>query len=154
MNQILCSTGAIIGKPNNNDYRLLREYAPKLECDGFELMMSSSWYSHIDQVIDDIKSYRLSIPVVHSQKSLGESMSGMTVRYSGGRYNEYVMTEEEDRKNFEDGTSRFAANLRLAEGVGAKKWCSICGMGWCPIKIFRRMWKDSEYGRTWRIRKE
>ena len=49
MNQILCSTGAIIGKPNNNDYRLLREYAPKLECDGFELMMSSSWYSHIDQ---------------------------------------------------------------------------------------------------------
>ena len=48
-------------------------------------------------------------------------MSGMTVRYSGGRYNEYVMTEEEDRKNFEDGTSRFAANLRLAEGVGAKK---------------------------------
>ena len=31
---------------------------------------------------------------------------------------EYVMTEEEDRKNFEDGTSRFAANLRLAEGVG------------------------------------
>lgn len=121
MNKILCSTGAIIGKSNNNDYRLLREYAPKLECDGFELMMSSSWYSHIDQVIDDIKSYRLSIPVVHSQKSLGESMSGMTVRYSGGRYNEYVMTEEEDRKNFEDGTSRFAANLRLAEGVGAKK---------------------------------
>ncbi len=71
MNQILCSTGAIIGKPNNNDYRLLREYAPKLECDGFELMMSSAWYSHIDRVIDDIKSYKLSIPVVHSQKSLG-----------------------------------------------------------------------------------
>ena len=95
MNQILCSTGAIIGKPNNNDYRLLREYAPKLECDGFELMMSSAWYSHIDRVIDDIKSYKLSIPVVHSQKSLGESMSGTTAGYSGGRYNEYAMTEEE-----------------------------------------------------------
>lgn len=98
-----------------------KQQVPKLECDGFELMMSSAWYSHIDRVIDDIKSYKLSIPVVHSQKSLGESMSGMTAGYSGGRYNEYAMTEEEDRKNFEDGTSRFAANLRLAEGVGAKK---------------------------------
>lgn len=37
MNKILCSTGAIIGKPNNNDYRLLKEYAPRLECDGFHL---------------------------------------------------------------------------------------------------------------------
>lgn len=148
MNKILCSTGAIIGKPNNNDYRLLREYAPKLECDGFELMMSSSWYSHIDQVIDDIKSYRLSIPVVHSQKSLGESMSGMMVRYSGGRYNEYVMTEEEDRKNFEDGTSRFAANLRLAEGVGAKKMVLHLWNGMVSDKNIQKnlerfgIWKD------------
>ena len=52
MSRILCSTGAFLGKPNNNDYRLLKEYAPKLECDGLELMMSSSWYSEIDHIAD------------------------------------------------------------------------------------------------------
>lgn len=30
MNKILCSSGAIIGKVNNNDYTLLKEYAPRL----------------------------------------------------------------------------------------------------------------------------
>lgn len=154
MNQILCSTGAIIGKPNNNDYRLLREYAPKLECDGFELMMSSAWYSHIDRVIDDIKSYKLSIPVVHSQKSLGESMSGMTAGYSGGRYNEYVMTEEEDRKNFEYGTSRFAANLRLAEGVGAKKMVLHLWNGMVSDKNIQKNVERFGIWKTWQIRKE
>ena len=42
MSQILCSTGALIGKPNNRDYTLLKGLAGKLECDGFEFMMYES----------------------------------------------------------------------------------------------------------------
>lgn len=36
---ILCSTGALIGKPNGRDYRLLESLSEKLNCDGFEFMM-------------------------------------------------------------------------------------------------------------------
>ena len=37
--QILCSTGAIIGRPNNRNYRLLETVAPQLDCDGFEFLL-------------------------------------------------------------------------------------------------------------------
>ena len=77
MNKVLCSSGAIIGKANNCDHTLLKEYAPKLNCDGYELMMYSAWYPVLDDVISDIKSYGLDIPVMHSQKSLGEALCGM-----------------------------------------------------------------------------
>ena len=39
MHQILCSTGALIGRPNGRDYRLLKQFCPQLECDGFEFML-------------------------------------------------------------------------------------------------------------------
>lgn len=42
MNQLLCSTGALIGRPNGRDYRLLGGLSKKLECDGFEFMMYST----------------------------------------------------------------------------------------------------------------
>ena len=121
MNRILCSSGAIIGKVNNNDYTLLKEYAPRLNCDGFELMMSSSWYDILDDVITKVKSYGLSIPVIHSQKSLGESLCGMTTTYADGQFYNYVMTPEEDRETFQEGTKRFLLNVKLAHELGAEK---------------------------------
>ena len=36
---ILCSTGALIGRPNNRDYRLLKTLSKQLTCDGYEFMM-------------------------------------------------------------------------------------------------------------------
>lgn len=121
MNKVLCSSGAIIGKANNCDHTLLKEYAPKLNCDGYELMMYSAWYPVLDDVISDIKSYGLDIPVMHSQKSLGEALCGMKVTFSDGKFDEYVMTEDEDREAFREGTERFKLNLRLASEVGAEK---------------------------------
>ena len=44
MSKILCSTGALIGKPNNRDYKLLEPLSQNLSCDGFEFMMYNSWY--------------------------------------------------------------------------------------------------------------
>nr|MCR4588374.1 sugar phosphate isomerase/epimerase [Lachnospiraceae bacterium] len=121
MNKILCSSGAIIGKANNDDYALLKEYAPKLDCDGFELMMSSSWYPILDDVIASVNSYGLNIPVIHSQKSLGEALCGMTSTFSEGRFHDYVMTPDEDKETFIRGTERFRLNLKLAERLGAEK---------------------------------
>lgn len=122
MNKILCSSGAIIGKANNCDYRLLKEFAPKLECDGFELMMYSPWYKVLDDMISEVKSYGLCIPVVHSQKSLGESLCGMTASFSeSGEYSQYIMTDDEDKEAFKEGTERFLLNIKMAEELGAEK---------------------------------
>lgn len=121
MNKILCSTGAFIGRVNDYDYTLLKNFAPKLNCDGFELMMNSAWYPILDEVIDAIKSYGLDICSIHSQKSLGESLCGMTTTYSDGKFYDYVMTPEEDREAFEEGTKRFLLNLKLAEKLGADR---------------------------------
>lgn len=121
MGKILCSTGAILGKPNNNDYRLLKEYAPRLQCDGFELMTSSSWYPVLDDMIATVKSYGLNIPVIHSHKALGESLCGMTATFSEGRFQEYVMSPEEDEETYRQGTEKFLLNLKMAEELGAEK---------------------------------
>ena len=59
MNKVLCSSGAFLGKYNDNDYRLLKEYAERLNCDGFELLIGRSWYSEIDEMIETVRSYGL-----------------------------------------------------------------------------------------------
>ena len=47
MHRILCSTGALIGRPNGRDFRLLYGAADRLRCDGFEFMMYESWYEKL-----------------------------------------------------------------------------------------------------------
>lgn len=120
MNKILCSSGAIIGKPNGNDYRLLKEFVPRLECDGIELMVSSSWYRDLDDIISTINSYGISIPVIHSQKSLGESLCGMTTYYDG-EFHDRVFSCEEDAECFKEGTKRFEKNVIMASRLGADR---------------------------------
>ena len=48
MRKILCSTGALIGRPNGRDYRLLKQFCPQLNCDGFEFILYTTWYDQID----------------------------------------------------------------------------------------------------------
>ena len=70
MHQILCSTGALIGRPNGRDYRLLKQFCPQLECDGFEFMLYTTWYDQIEALTSFLKSIQLHIPVIHCEKSL------------------------------------------------------------------------------------
>ena len=103
MSQILCSTGALIGRPNGRDYKLLEKLAGELSCDGFEFMMYSNWYEEKEELVKSLQAMKLNIPVMHCQKSVGEAIS------MGGR------------ENFEDAYSRFAINCEIAEQIGAKK---------------------------------
>ena len=121
MNQILCSTGALLGKPNGRNYRLLEEMVPKLECDGFEFMVYSSWYPEMDELISTVRSLQLNIPVIHCQKALGETLCGMKVWREGDAFPEYVMTKEEDEACFLRGLEEFAVNLEVANAFGAGK---------------------------------
>lgn len=103
MCRILCSTGALIGRPNNRDYRLLREIVPRLSCDGLEFMMYSTWYEEVDALVGVLKELGVPIPVVHCQKNIGEAIS------MGGE------------ENFADAYSRFLINCEIAQRIGAGK---------------------------------
>ncbi len=100
---ILCSTGALIGRPNGRDYRLLKMLSGKLICDGYEFMMYSDWYDSIEDIVDMVLNTGLTVPVYHAQKSIGENIS------KGG-------TEE-----IKDAFERFKINCDMAAAMGAEK---------------------------------
>ena len=103
MHQILCSTGALIGRPNGRDYRLLKQFCPQLECDGFELILYDSWYDQVEDLAAFLRELKLNIPVMHCEKSMAEHIS------KGG--------EEE----LQEAHRQFESNCALAEAIGAEK---------------------------------
>ena len=103
MNRILCSTGALIGRPNNRDYRLLKQFCPQLDCDGFEFILYTAWYDQIEVLTGFLQGLKLNIPVMHCEKTLAEHIS------AGG--------EEELKEAFR----LFEINCRLANTIGAEK---------------------------------
>lgn len=122
MNQILCSTGALLGKANNKDFRLLKSISEELDCDGLEFMVYSSWYSEIDELIKVLNESKLNIPVVHCHKTLGESLSGVIVRYDeNNNFLVHEMTAQEDKYAFENGLELFKKNVLIASSIGAEK---------------------------------
>ncbi len=121
MKKVLCSTGALIGRPNNRDYRLLASLSEQLECDGFEFMVYSSWYPEIDTLIGTVKGFGLNIPVIHCEKALSEKLAGGAVLHEGDAYNYYEMTPEEDAENLQKAIEEFTVNLRVAKEFGADR---------------------------------
>lgn len=103
MSEILCSTGALIGKPNGRDYRLLENLAKQLTCDGFEFMMYSSWYEEVEELVSALLEMKLSIPVVHCEKHIGEKIS------KGGA------------EELAEAYKSFEINCQIAKRLGAKK---------------------------------
>lgn len=75
MNRILCSTGALIGRPNGRDFRLLADCVRRLECDGYEFMMYSTWYDQTDELVGFLRSLPAVFPAVHVEKGVGECIS-------------------------------------------------------------------------------
>lgn len=103
MAQILCSTGAIIGRPNGRDYRLLKDLVPQINCDGLEFMMFSTWYDEIDEIRDFLKEQKFNIPVMHCAKGVCEGFS------------------HGDGLNVALAYSQFEANAKMAAEIGAKE---------------------------------
>lgn len=99
MNKILCSTGALIGRPNNRNIYLLEDLVPQLKCDGLEFMLYSDWYEKVDEVTEFLKSLPCEIPVMHCQKTIGE----------------LITTCDDD-----EALRKFEINVQIAERIGAK----------------------------------
>jgi len=102
-NEVLVSTGALIGRPNGRDYRLLKELTKKINSDGFEFMMYSTWYGREAEIVDFLKSNDIYTPAFHCQKSIGESISKGAC--------------EDLKYAFE----KFEINAKMASELGAKK---------------------------------
>lgn len=103
MSQILCSTGALIGRPNNRDYTLLEPLAKQLYCDGFEFMMYESWYEQAEKIVEFLRRIQLNVPVMHCEKHIGEAVS----RNKPG--------------DMEEAVRRFQINCDMAAAIGAGK---------------------------------
>lgn len=103
MYQVLCSTGALIGRPNNRNHKLLGEYASQIQCDGFEFMFYKSWYPKADEIVRDIQSMKLNIPVFHCEKGIGERIS------------------KSNKKQLQEVLMLFTVNCQVASAIGAEK---------------------------------
>lgn len=103
MVKVLCSTGAIIGRPNGRDFHLLKNLAGQLDCDGFEFMMYDTWYDRIGEIISFFKESGISTPVYHTEKSIGELIS------KGGE------------ENIAEAFRLFGINAEMAVAMGAEK---------------------------------
>lgn len=121
MKQILCSTGALMTKTAFEKIKVLKEAGEKLSCDGFELMVDSLWYDHLDELLTEVKAMNLNIPVVHCHKRIGEMLSGIKVTYENGSFREYRLSEKEDADRFEEALDKFQKNVLIASELGAEK---------------------------------
>lgn len=100
MNRILCSTGALIGRPNGRDFTLIKDIYPRLKCDGLEFLMYDTWYDKIREIKAFFKTVTMPIVVFHLEKQIGELIS------------HYKLNEALDRMEI---------NCDLAKSLGAEK---------------------------------
>ena len=103
MKEIYCSTGALIGRPNGRDYRLLKDFVPRLECDGIELMIYSDWYADPEAFICFMKPLQFRIPILHCEKAVSEHIT------RGGA------------EELAEAERKFRTNCRIAAELGAEK---------------------------------
>lgn len=103
MSEILCSTGALIGRPNNRDYRLLAPLAKELRCDGFEFMMYSSWYDVVEELIETLQQMEIRTPVMHCEKHIGQAIS------------------RKESGDFKEALRLFSINCNVAKAIKADK---------------------------------
>ena len=103
MAQILCSTGALIGRPNHRDYHLIEKIKGQLKCDGFEFMMYSTWYDEAERIADYLIEQNINIPVMHCEKHIGEAISKGT------------------KEDIKEALELFKINCHMAEKIGAEK---------------------------------
>ncbi len=100
MGLVLCSTGALIGRPNGRNFYLLKDVAPRLRCDGLEFMFYETWHERIEEIKSVVKSLPLPVLVFHLEKQIGEHLS---------------------YERLDEALDIMKMNCRLARDIGAKK---------------------------------
>ncbi len=99
MHRVFASTGAFIGRPNGRDFRLIGELAPKVRCDGFELMFYEDWYGLEKEISDFLTTLGIGFPTFHCEKKIGELLA---------------------QEKFDEALEKFEANCLVAQSIGSK----------------------------------
>ncbi len=103
MARIICSTGALIGRANGRDYRLIAPCVDQLQCDAYEFMLYESWYDQLDAIAAFLKHLSIDIPVMHCEKKIGESIS------------------KNGPGDWEGAKEKFLINCQMASLLGVRK---------------------------------
>ena len=74
-NKIYCSTGCLISRKNNRNWRLLKDWHTKISADAFEFMMLDSYYGQEKEIVNELLSCGMSFPVLHLNKEIGTLIS-------------------------------------------------------------------------------
>ena len=72
---VYVSNGAFITRNNGRDYRHIGKYPFMLDHDGVEFLMYFVWKDEVRPLRSFLKSTRLSFPVMHMDKEIGETLS-------------------------------------------------------------------------------
>ncbi|MBO2515925.1 MAG: sugar phosphate isomerase/epimerase [Clostridiales bacterium] len=100
MNRVICSTGGLVVRANNRDFRQLRNILPAIRCDGVEFMLYGIWYDIVDELTAFLRDLPVNYPVLHAEKSIGEYLA---------------------REEFDEAKRRFIINCRLANDLGSTR---------------------------------
>lgn len=70
MGKILCSTGALLGRPNGRNFNLLPQLEENLHCDGLELMFYDTWYEQQNELFSVLTRLKKPLYVFHAEKGI------------------------------------------------------------------------------------
>ncbi len=102
-NKIYVSSGTMVGRINNYNYRIFTESAKELWADGFELMMVHAYYPILSEVCAEIDRVGAKIAVVHAEKDIGGFLS------------------ERDSEILKKAFADFEVNCRVGSYFGSEK---------------------------------
>lgn len=109
MSRILCSTGALIGRPNNRNYKLLEPLSKELDCDGFEFMMYSSWYEEADEIADYLNSSAIRLFTINCKVAEKISAEKMVIHLWDGFISDH---------NFQNNVEAYGKLIEISEKHG------------------------------------
>ncbi len=108
---LYCSTGAIIGRLNQYDYRHILRVMPDLcreiPLDGLELMMLPAYLDKLPKMAEDFSAAGLRFPVIHADKEVGTLLSSGAVR--------------KDRELCGQAMKLWETNCAMGERIGAEQ---------------------------------
>ena len=115
--RILCSTGTMVGRENDFNYRRAVDVIASLKEDGYlfggELMMLKHYYDKKSEVTACVKASGVPYPVIHCEKGVGTDISHAAYLASVRDY----MGEDE---LYAAALKNFRLNCSFGEAVGAK----------------------------------
>lgn len=74
-NKVFCSTGTIIGRENDFDWKLIIDNKDNLISDAYELMMLKTYYDQFREMEKQFSANNMIFSVIHSDKDIGTLLS-------------------------------------------------------------------------------